>query len=100
MLSRRLKLHDTLKEICPNVYFNPPESVKLTYPCILYKRSVGNTRYADNSPYIFKVNYQITLMDKDPDSEFIKKLALLPACRYDRHYVADRINHDVFDIYY
>lgn len=100
MLDRRLLLHDVLKNICPNVYFNPPESVKLIYPCILYKRSVGNTTYADNGPYVFKVNYQITIIDKDPDSELIKKVGMLPGCRYDRHYKAENMNHDVFDIYF
>ena len=97
---RRLKLHDILLEICKNVYFNPPESVKLTYPCIIYNRSNGNTAFADNNPYTFRTNYQITVIDKDPDSEMIKKIAMLPTARYDRHYKADKLNHDVFDIYF
>lgn len=97
---RRLKLHDILIKICPNVYFNPPESVKLIYPCIVYNRSNGNTKYADNNPYTFKVNYQLIIMDKDPDSELIDKVAMLQTARYDRHYKVDKINHDVFDIYF
>lgn len=97
---RRLKLHDMLMEICPNVYFNPPETVKLNYPCIIYNRSNGNTAFADNNPYTFRVNYQITVIDRDPDSEMINKIAALPTCRYDRHYKADKLNHDVFDIYF
>lgn len=100
MQSRRMKLDEILRGICPNVYFNPPESIKMTYPCIIYKRSVGNTAHADNSPYIFKLNYQITILDKDPDSKLIKPVAMIPGCRYDRHYKADKINHDVFDIYF
>lgn len=100
MQSRRMKLDEILREICPNVYFNPPESIKMVYPCIIYKRSVGNTRYADNSAYVFKINYQITILDKDPDSKLIKPVSSIPGCRYDRHYKADKINHDVFDIYF
>lgn len=97
---RRLQLHDILLNICKNVYFNPPETVKMNYPCIVYNRSTGNTAYADNNPYIFKVNYQITIIDRDPDSELIDKVAALPTARYDRHYKADKLNHDVFDIYF
>lgn len=97
---RRLKLHDELLKICPNVYFNPPETVKMNYPCIVYNRSNGNTTFADNNPYTFRVNYQITVIDRDPDSEIIDKVAMLPTCRYDRHYKADKLNHDVFDIYF
>lgn len=97
---RRLKLHEKLLEICPNVYFNPPESVKLVYPCIIYNRSNGNTTYADNNPYTFHTNYQITIIDKDPDSEMINKVAMLPTSRYDRHFINDKLNHDVFDIYF
>lgn len=97
---RRLKLHDILLNICPNVYFNPPESVKMIYPCIIYNRSNGNIAHADNNPYTFKVHYQITIIDKDPDSLLIDKVAALPTVRYDRHYKADKLNHDVFDIYF
>ena len=100
MTDRRLKLDSILREICPNVYFNPPESIKLIYPCILYKRSVANTRYADNITYTFMMNYQLTLIDRDPDNDMIDKILKLPLCRFDRHYIADKLSHDVFDIYY
>ena len=36
------------------VYFQPPESVKLVYPCILYEYSRASHIYADNITYLFK----------------------------------------------
>lgn len=101
-MDRRLLLHEELCSILGsrNVYFQPPESIKLEYPCIIYKRYNGSDRYADDIPYNFRFVYQVTLIERDPDSERVKKLALMPRCRYDRHFASDNLNHDVFVIYY
>ena len=34
-----------------NVYFQPPESIKLNYPAIVYKRSNIQNTFADNEVY-------------------------------------------------
>lgn len=68
----------------------------LKYPCIVYKRDSGDSKFADDAPYSFKVRYQIIYIDPNPDSEMIYKLAMLPGCVYERHYPADNLNHDVF----
>lgn len=101
-MDRRLLLHEELCSILGsrNVYFQPPESIKLEYPCIIYKRYNGSDQYADDIPYNFRFVYQVTLIERDPDSERVKKLALMPRCRYDRHFASDNLNHDVFVIYY
>lgn len=101
-LDRRLELHQILTNILGSayVYFQPPESLKLHYPCIVYERSTGDTQFADNSSYIFRVSYRVTYIDKDPDNEIIQKLAALPLCRMDRSYIGDNLNHDSFVIYY
>lgn len=102
-LDRRLELHGILSDILGDssrCYFQPPESVKLSYPCIIYKRNTGDTQYADNAPYTFRINYQITYIDKDPDAEAIMSIAALPYCRMDRHFTANNLNHDTFALYY
>lgn len=101
-LDRRLELHSILCNILGNnhCYFQPPESVKLYYPCIIYRRSTGDTKYADNAPYSFRIRYQVMYIDKDPDNEAIMELAKLPYCRMDRHYTAENLNHDVFTLYF
>lgn len=47
-MASSLDLQREFQALCKNVYFQPPESVKLLYPCIVYKRSAGDTRFADN----------------------------------------------------
>lgn len=96
----RKELGKILREFCPNIYFQPPESVKLNYPCIIYNRSSGDTQFADNKPYTFMKRYQVMIIDRDPDSEIIKKVASLPLCVMDRHYTANNLNHDLFNLYF
>ncbi len=44
--------------------------------------------------------YQVIVIDKNPDSDYVKKVSLLPMCSFDRHYVADNLNHDAFTLYF
>lgn len=100
---KRAELGDKLKEILgsTNVYFEPPESVKLKYPCIVYERSAGDTLFANNKPYRFKVRYTITAISRVADNPVIGPLAMsLPSIQYDRHFVSDSLHHDVFYVYY
>ncbi|UNI72579.1 MAG: tail completion protein [Chaetfec virus UA24_144] len=83
-----------------NVYFQPPETIKMRYPCIVYQRQGFDTRYADNGPYTHKTRYQVTLIYKDPDSELPLKIAELPLCRHDRSFTVDNLYHDVYTLYF
>lgn len=100
-MDNRLELHEEFCDIlCSrNVYFQPPESVKMKYPAIVYARKAIDNIMADNRAYKQNWGYEVTYIDKDPDSENVKKLSQLPYCRYDRHFVADNLNHDVFTLY-
>lgn len=99
-MGQRLDLHDKLLELCPNVYFQPPPSENMLYDCIVYNRSFIDIRFADNTPYKNKVRYQLTVISSDPDSDLPMKVANLPMCSYDRFFVADDLNHDVFRIFF
>lgn len=83
-----------------NVYFQPPESVKIKYDAIKYGKSDYFTRHADDQKYINKRRYTIVAIYRDPDSDLPDKLIELPYCSFDRHYEADNLNHDVFTIYW
>jgi hypothetical protein len=102
MGQRRLELQTLLENLIGsrNVYFNPPESFKLKYPCIVYKRDLGDTKFADNNPYMFRIRYQLIIVDQNPDSEILEKVAKLPMCMFERQYTADNLNHDVYNIYF
>lgn len=98
----RTELHNLLVAILGSeeVYFQPPATVKLTYPCIIYKRNAADTKFANNKPYMHEKRYQVTVIDKDPDSPIPDKIAALPKCLFDRFFTADNLNHDVFNIYF
>ena len=98
----RLLLHAELVRILGsnNVYFQPPESVKIKYPAIIYSRNSINNRSASNKIYIQDHSYMVTYIDKDPESDVVDALSTYPMSSFDRHYVADGLNHDVFTIYY
>lgn len=99
-MGARTDLQMVLEGITTNVYFQPPPNVMMSYPCIVYTRSNGDTIFADNMPYSIETRYTITVIDKNPDSEIPPKIAALCKCIYDRHYISENLNHDVFSIYF
>ena len=101
MTDDRLALHELLCEKLGsrNVYFQPPESIKMQYPCIVYKRSTGDTQFANDNPYTFRVRYQVTYIDKNPDSEIVNKMAKFKTARFIKHIVIENLNHDIFNLY-
>lgn len=97
----RLEFNGVLKGILGTnqVYFQPPESVKMKYPAIVYELNDIQNVYADDSTYLRHKSYSVTLMDKNPDSEFIEAIANLPKCKFNRFFVSENINHWVFTIF-
>lgn len=114
-MSNREEFRQQLREITgyKNFYYDPPESVKMSYPCIVYKRERLDRVNADNKPYRLNIRYQIMVIDKDPDNgsgidenenpieSVIEKLLYgFQHIRHERHYVADNLHHDVFSVYF
>lgn len=98
---RRLKLHELLKRLAPNVYFmSPPTNTAMKYPCLLYTRDTSEAQFADNGPYRNTKRYQVTVIDSDPDSDIPDKVAKLPLCSKERTFMADNLVHDVFNLYF
>jgi len=103
-MGTRLELQTFLQSIMDSytgfVYFQPPPSIEMSYPCIVYDRSNIRTDYADNNPYNLKKEYTITVIDRDPDSSIPDQIAMIPTSSFSRSYKADNLNHDVFTIFY
>lgn len=97
----RLEFNSVLKGILGTnqVYFQSPESVKMKYPAIVYELNDIQNVYADDSTYLRHKSYSVTLMDKNPDSEFVEAIADLPKCKFNRFFVSENINHWVFTIF-
>ena len=101
-MSTRLELHELLCDCLGsrNVYFQPPESIKIQYPAIVYSRDDIENDHANNGTYMQSTVYNIIVIDPDPDSEVVGKVSKLPQCTFDRHYAADNLNHDSFTLYF
>ena len=101
-MDSRLKLQALFEEILGsrNVYFQPPASIEMSYPAIRYSRSNIDNKFAHNSVYVQSNIYEIVVMDYDPDSEIVERVSKLPTCRFNRHYTADDLNHDVFTLHF
>lgn len=99
---RRVEFHEILCKILGsrNVYYQPPESLKMKYPAIRYTRDDIENEFGDNRVYKQAHKYSVTVIDADPDSEIVHKVSKLPMCVFDRHYASDNLNHDVFTICY
>ena len=101
-MSDRLNLQTELETILGsrNVYFQPPSSVRMQYPAIIYSRKDIEKRSANDCAYRKLPSYEVILIDKNPDSKFVDKILDLPYCSFDRHYESDNLNHDVFTLYH
>ena len=101
-MDRRLELHELLVNILgsTNVYFQPRANLQMVYPAIVYSRDYAKTIFASNLPYVNEKRYSITYIDRNPDSVVPDKIAMLPKCIFNRHYVVDALNHDVYNIYF
>lgn len=101
-MSSRLKLQTLLESILGsrNVYFQPPASVQMNYPAIVYGLEDIENTFANDGVYLSQRKYSITVIDEDPDSPIVGKIAALPSCRFNRHFESDNLNHDVFILHY
>lgn len=98
----RLDLQNLLEELTGsrNVYYNAPPSMHMEYDAILYSRKDITAKFADNMMYNKMNCYEIIVISRLPDSEWVDKLLMLPYCSFDRHYRADNLYHDVLTLYY
>ena len=81
-----------------HVYFQPPGNISIEYPAVIYYRTKYKQKYANNKVYNRKTIYNITVIDKDPESEIVKKLLDWPKCSFDRPYTKDNLHHSVFNL--
>lgn len=98
----RIELGQYLRQVSglnETVYFQPPPSSKMSYPAIVYIRSDIRNVSADNDIYKQTHHYTIMVIDKNPDSAIVESVSKIPKIRFNRHYTADNLNHDVFELY-
>ena len=102
MINSRLSLHAIFEEILgsKNVYFQPPGSIRMQYPCIVYKLDDIPEKYADNENYISNYCYNVTLIDSDPDTDYVDKIKKIRYTKFVKHFSTQGLNHYVFTLNY
>jgi hypothetical protein len=101
-MGTRLEFQQVLEDVLgsSSVYFQPPPGEQMVYPAIVYNRDYVRVQFADNLPYSRKTRWQVTVIDADPDSPIPDRVEALPLTAYVRHFTADQLNHDIFDVYF
>lgn len=105
LVEGRLKLHTILTDIMKKyssdarVFFKPDSNVKLKYPCIIYTREGDQSRHADNMRYFNNTSFQITVIDRDSDSEIVNDiLNTLVTSKRSNEFVSDGLYHYIITI--
>lgn len=97
-----MELQTLLEELADGakVYFQPDGKTQMVYPCVVYERDYRATEFAGNKPYSSTKRYQVTIIDRDPDSEIPEKVAALPMSSFSRFFIEDGLNHDIYTLYF
>lgn len=102
MAKARTSLQTCLESLlgAKHVYFQPPESIKLEYPAIVYSLEGISINKADDSSYKSMKRYNLIYISKAPDESLCDKFLAMPYCSFDRRYVADNLYHDSYTLYF
>lgn len=101
-MATRLDLQTLLSGLTgvSKAYYQPPEDVRMDYPCIVYVKSAQPSGYADDIPYKRSTGYRVTIMDTNPDSLIPSLVAQLPTAKFITRFRKNNLYHDVYSIYY
>lgn len=84
-----------------NVYFQPPSDKLMNYPCIVYQKTTPDVNYADDKTYKKSQEYQITVIEHDPDSSVADELTVyLPYASIASKFIKDGLHHTNIRLYY
>lgn len=97
---RRRKLHERLVATLGSnhVYFQPPESVKMEYPAIVYSLSSMESKHSNNHFYGAVLKFMVTYITRNPDDPVTEKILAMDRCRFDRYQSIDNLHHYYYTI--
>lgn len=102
MAKTRKELQSALEGITGvnKVYFQPPESIRLEYPCIVYSIKNHGFNHANDDKYIGVDKYEAVLIQKTYNESLIKSILRMKFCSHDAEYLNDNLYHDAFTIFW
>lgn len=100
-MGSRVELHNELLKFSKNVYFQPPSSLQMVYPCIIYSKSPKSKQFGNDATYISKQGYQLMVIDRSPTSTTADELeSYFQYCTITQYYTVDSLNHTTLNLYY
>lgn len=101
-MDRRQELNQILTTILGegNVYFQPPSSIQLKYPAIIYSLDNVWSKHANDAPYMKRDRYLITVIDRNADSKIPDKIGKLPRSAFSTAFVKDNLHHIAYTLYF
>ena len=99
-ISTRIELQRYLESVLGsrNVYFEPPETLKMKYPCFVYNLSRMNPTKADNLPYRVTQEYDVQYITREPEVDIPMRFAYSKRFTGGQHFVADGMHHFNYSI--
>ncbi len=82
------------------VYFQPDDKIRISYPAIVYEIDDQYVIHADNRPHRRMDRYQVTIIDRNPDVPARLLVETLPMCTFSRAFAQDGLNHRIYSLYF
>ena len=101
-MGSRLKLQSELEEILgsKNVYYQPPNNLTMSYPCIRYALEGYDVSKADDVTYKNIKRYEVIVISKTVDHPAVEKILQMSMCSFDRQYISENLYHYVLTLYF
>jgi hypothetical protein len=103
-MQNRKNLDKELRDILGsnNVYYQPDLNVRLKYPCIIYRLTEPGLTPADDSIYMYRNRYELTVIFKDPDSDLPERVVKnFRYCRFSGpRFISENLYHQPLTINY
>jgi hypothetical protein len=97
----RLALHEELSLFTAHLYFQPPSGHQMQFPCIVYNKTNKMRHYASDVVYLSQQEYQITVIDNDPDSTIADRIEKhFKSCGITSYFTVDNLHHTNLSLYY
>lgn len=84
-----------------HTYFEPPESIRMSYDAVVYEKLAMEVRRANNRSYNIRDGYFVTVISRDPETTMPRRFQEhFERCRPERPFVQDNLYHFPFTLYY
>lgn len=101
MDQRQISLHHRLEDLLgsSNIYFEPPESFKLQYPCIVYSFEGYIDYQANNQTYRRMKRYALTYITRIADDPMVEKIQNMRYCNLNRPFSSADLHHYSYTLF-